>query len=37
MEKIASALDREEPEVTVPDEIKAKARRAIERMFTIID
>ena len=37
LEKIASALDREEPEVTVPAEIKDKARRAIERMFTIID
>ena len=37
LEKIASALDREEPEVIVPAGIKAKARRAIERMFTIID
>ena len=37
LEKIASALDREEPEVIVPAGIKDKARRAIERMFTIID
>ena len=37
LEKIALALEREEPEVTVPDEITDKARRAIERMFTITD
>ncbi len=35
LENIALALEKEEPVVSVPPEIAARARRAIERMFTI--
>ncbi len=37
LEKIARALEREEPEVIVKPELAARARRAIERMFTVIE
>jgi quinolinate synthase len=35
LEKIEVALEKEKPEVVVPDEIARKARRAIERMIEI--
>lgn len=35
LEKVLSSLEEEEPVVTVPDEIAARARRSIERMVEI--
>lgn len=35
LQKVYNALDRMEPQITVPDEIAGRARRAIDRMLAI--